>query len=192
MKINGPDEPDFRDELTLVDERNRAVGRAGKWTVHREGLLHRAFSIFLIDGQGRLLLQRRSRAKYHSGGLWANSCCGHPRPGEHTLPAARRRLEEELGAGATLRYGFRARYRTALANGLIENEIVYVYFGATPPLPSPNPAEVSAVARMSLPALRADIARRPQRYAYWLRHYLSNHYEALRRGLALIRRPAGP
>ena len=169
------------EELILVNERNRAIGRAEKWAVHREARLHRAFSIFLVDKAGRLLLQKRSRAKYHSGGLWANSCCGHPRPGERTLAAARRRLGEELGARARLRFGFRARYCTALPNGLTENEIVHVYFGVAPQTLALNPAEVAAVGWMTLPDLKADIARRPARYAYWLRYYLKNHYAALRR-----------
>lgn len=176
------------EDLILVDERNHATGRAGKWKVHQAGLLHRAFSIFLVNRDGLLLLQRRSRLKYHSGGLWANSCCGHPRPGEATLRAARRRLAEELGASAPLRFGFRARYRTELPNGLTENEIVYVYFGATPAEITPNPTEVSAVAQMSLPALQRDIARRPHRYAYWLRYYMKNHYAAIRRAAAAMRR----
>jgi isopentenyl-diphosphate Delta-isomerase len=169
------------EELILVDERNRAIGRAEKWAVHREARLHRAFSIFLVDAEGRLLLQQRSPAKYHSGGLWANSCCGHPRPGERTLAAARRRLGEELGAQATLRFGFRARYRTELPNGLTENEIVYVYFGAAPRALTPNPDEVAAVGWMGVDELKADIDRRPKRYAYWLRYYLKNHFTALRR-----------
>ena len=176
------------EDLILINEQNRAVGRAEKHAVHAAGLLHRAFSIFLVDAQGQLLLQRRSRSKYHSAGLWANSCCGHPRPGESTLRAARRRLGEELGASTSLRFGFQARYRTALPNGLIENELVYVDFGMTPEHLSPNPDEVSGVGRMSLAALRADIARRPQRYTYWLRYYLKNHYDAIRRGLDDVRR----
>src|SRR6476659_2564751 len=96
--------------LILVDEHNRALGTAGKIAVHEQGLLHRAFSIFVVDEQGRVLLQQRSRQKYHSGGLWANSCCGHPRPGERTLKAARRRLGEELGVTGELSFGFFARY----------------------------------------------------------------------------------
>jgi isopentenyl-diphosphate delta-isomerase len=171
-----------------VDDRNRAVGQAGKQDVHTAGLLHRAFSIFLVDRDGRLVLQRRSRAKYHSGGLWANACCGHPRPGERTHAAARRRLVEELGATTTLHFGFRARYRTALANGLIENEVVYVYFGAAPVRFAPNPAEVMQVATMSLQELKSDISHHPRRYAYWLRYYLKNHYAAIRRSAADMRR----
>ena len=99
------------EQLILVDERNRATGSAGKTAIHRSGLLHRAFSIFMVDGRGRIVLQQRSREKYHSGGLWANSCCGHPRPGERTYPAARRRLGEELGVTGELSFGFFARYR---------------------------------------------------------------------------------
>ena len=178
------------DDLILVDGRNRAIGRAEKWAVHQAGLLHRAFSIFLVEADGRLLLQQRSRAKYHSGGLWANSCCGHPRPGERTLAAARRRLGEELGATVPLRYAFRAQYCTALPNGLTENEIVYVFFGVAPPAFAPNPAEVSSLTRLSLPELKRDIARHPRRYAYWLRYYLKNHYAALRRGVAATCRSA--
>lgn len=170
--------------LILVDERDRAVGRADKLAVHREGRLHRAFSVFLVDPAGRLLLQRRSRAKYHSPGLWANSCCGHPRPGERTASAARRRLHEEIGANAALRFAFKARYRTELSNGLIENEIVHVYFGLAPTEFALNPDEVSALAWQTLPQLQADIARHPRRYAYWLRHYLKNHRAAIRAAIA--------
>ncbi|MBI5688748.1 MAG: isopentenyl-diphosphate Delta-isomerase [Verrucomicrobia bacterium] len=174
------------EELILVDSCNRAVGRAEKLRVHREGLRHRAFSIFLVDREGRLLLQQRSRAKYHSAGLWANSCCGHPRPGERTLQAARRRLAEELGATTRLRYAFRAAYRTSLPGGLTENEIVYVYFGPVPAQVDPNPAEVARVARQDLAKLEADIRRRPRRYAYWLRHYLKSHLPAVRTGVATL------
>jgi isopentenyl-diphosphate Delta-isomerase len=171
------------ENLILVNESNRATGQAEKQAVHVAGLLHRAFSIFLINERGELLLQRRSRLKYHSAGLWANSCCGHPRPGESTLQAARRRLGEELGGEARLRYGFRARYCTSLPNGLTENELVYVFFGPAPTSLAPNPAEVAQTRWMTLPALQRDIARHPRRYAYWLRFYMKNHYAALRRAV---------
>ena len=172
------------EDLILVNEQNRAIGRAEKGVVHAEGLLHRAFSIFLVDAEGRLLLQRRSREKYHSPGLWANSCCGHPRPGESTLRGARRRLGEELGAISTLRLCFQARYRTVLPNGLTENELVYVYFGAAPKRFTLNPAEVSEIGWITLPELLEDVERRPKRYAYWLRYYLKNHRAAIRRAIA--------
>lgn len=182
----------MKEELILVTEKNRALGRAEKRAVHEVGLLHRAFSIFLIDANGRMLLQRRSRAKYHSAGQWANSCCGHPRPGESTLRAARRRLKEELGATATLRFSFRARYCTVLPNGLTENELVYVYFGPAPSTYDLNPAEVSALGWKTLPELQRDVERYPRRYAYWLRYYLKNHHAAIQRGIAkaVRRQPA--
>ena len=170
--------------LILVDERNRAIGHAEKIVVHAEGMLHRAFSIFLVDDCGRLLLQRRSRSKYHSPGLWANSCCGHPRPGESTRNAAHRRLSEELGATARLGFSFRARYCTRLPNELIENEIVYVFFGAAPDTFVLNAAEVSATGWMTLAELQRDVERHPRRYAYWLRYYLKNHSDAIQRGIA--------
>jgi len=90
---------------------------SGGWqdAVHRAGALHRAFSIFIIDKRGRILLQQRAAQKYHSGELWANSCCGHPRPGERTVSAARRRLNEELGLSLPLTFGFFARYQANLA-----------------------------------------------------------------------------
>jgi len=174
------------EDLILVTEKNRAIGRAEKRAVHEAGLLHRAFSIFLVDGNGQLLLQQRSRAKYHSAGLWANSCCGHPRPGEPTLRAARRRLGEELGADAALRYAFQARYCTVLPNELTENEIVYVYFGVAPQTFTLNPAEVAAIGWKTLPELLADIERHPRRYAYWLRYYMKNHYASIRRAVAAM------
>jgi isopentenyl-diphosphate delta-isomerase len=169
------------DMLILVDERNRAVGVSGKLETHQRGLLHRAFSIFLFDDAGRVLLQRRAAVKYHSGGLWANTCCGHPRFGERTRPAAHRRLGEELGMTARLTYGFRARYRTPLDHGLTENELVYVFGGRVEHTIRPDPQEVSETLFVSLPELIADVAARPDSYVYWLRHYLERHAAELAR-----------
>lgn len=171
------------EELILVNQQNRAVGRGEKRAVHEAGLLHRAFSIFLVAADGRVLLQQRARTKYHSGGLWANSCCGHPRPGETTLRAAERRLGEELGASAKLRFGFRTHYRAEFANGLAENEIVYVFFGALSARLRLNPREVASVALHSLDELKQDAARRPKKYVFWLNHYLTRHDREIRAGL---------
>ena len=174
------------EHLILVNEQNRAVGRGEKLAVHEAGLLHRAFSVFLADANGRILLQQRSLKKYHSGGLWANSCCGHPRPGERTRAAAERRLGEELGATTRLRFGFRAHYRAEFANGLAENEIVYVYFGALPSKLRLNPAEVAAVALQTFAELKADAARKPENYVFWLNHYLTQHDREIRAGLKRV------
>src|SRR6202048_927385 len=137
------------EQLILVDESNRAIGSGGPNNLTRTGLLHRAFSIFIVDDRARILLQQRNPNKYHSGGLWANSCCGHPRPGERTLSAARRRLEEELGVRSALSVGFSSRSRTELDNGMHENEFVYVYFGRLASEPRPDPAEIADVALLS-------------------------------------------
>ncbi len=171
------------EELILVNEQNRAVGRGEKQAVHEAGLLHRAFSIFLVDEEGRILLQQRSRKKYHSGGLWANSCCGHPRPGETTRHAAERRLGEELGATTRLRFGFRAHYRAEFANGLAENEIVYVYFGALPENLRLNSSEVASVSLKTFAELKHDAARQPENYVFWLNHYLTRHEREICAGL---------
>ncbi|MCC6889602.1 MAG: isopentenyl-diphosphate Delta-isomerase [Hyphomicrobiales bacterium] len=169
------------ERLILIDERNRAVGVGGKSRVHRQGLLHRAFSIFIVDARGRILLQRRSLQKYHSGGLLANSCCGHPRPGETTLVAAHRRLREELGLSSALTFAFFSRYRADLDNGMQENEFVYVYFGPLTATPAPDPAEVSDIEWVSAERLGQRIRRRPHDYTYWLRHYLASHGAAIAR-----------
>ncbi len=166
----GSDEP-----LILVDEGNRARGTASKLAVHEAGLLHRAFSIFMIDARGRTLLQRRNPRKYHSGGLWANSCCGHPRPGELTAVAARRRLHEELGVRDPLSFGFFARYQAELDHGMRENELVYVYFGRLRSQTKPDPAEVSELDFVSLAELKRRIKEKPGTFTYWMKHYVQHH-----------------
>lgn len=180
------------DELILVDRRNRAVGTGKKQAVHETGLLHRAFSIFLVDDEGRVLLQQRHPAKYHSGGLWSNSCCGHPRPGERTRTAARRRLAEELGADVPLQLQFLARYRATFPNGLIENEVVHVYFGRLPGVVAPNPTEVVSTARVHLDWLRREVRRNPENYSYWLRYYVTEHFPALVRGVTALKPARAP
>lgn len=163
------------ERLILVNEKNRAIGVGGKTAVHRAGRLHRAFSIFIVDDKGRILLQRRAEEKYHSGGLLANSCCGHPRPGETTAVAARRRLTEELGIHAPLTFGFFSRYRAELDGGMQENEFVYVYFGPLLEQPKPDPAEVSDIEFASADEIARRMARNPGQFVYWLQHYFENH-----------------
>ena len=174
------------EQLILVDEKQPRHRLRRKDAVHRAGLLHRAFSIFIVDGEGRILLQQRSRAKYHSGGLWANSCCGHPRPGERTLTAARRRLTRSSASRAPLSFGFLSRYRADLDGGMQENEFVYVYFGPLTATPT-RPAEVAEVEFASPDEIRRRIAREPDAFTYWLRHYFKNHFADIAR---LCRRAA--
>jgi isopentenyl-diphosphate delta-isomerase len=177
--------------LILVDEHNRATGTAGKEAVHRAGLLHRAFSIFLVDARGRIVLQQRHPRKYHSGGLWANSCCGHPRPGERTVAAAARRLHEELGVASELSFGFYARYQCDFGNGMQENEFVYVYFGSLTDRLAPNPAEVSAIEYLTADEIGHQIKQYPATFVFWLKHYFGNHADEIARlAAAVVRTPA--
>ena len=169
------------DPLILVDESNRAVGIAGKDAVHRAGLLHRAFSIFLVDDERRILLQQRHPRKYHSGGLWANSCCGHPHPGERTVAAASRRLNEELGVASPLSFGFFARYQVDFGNGMQENEFVYVYFGPLQSRLQPDPAEISNVELLRVGEISRRIEQQPNAFAFWLKHYFKNHLADIER-----------
>jgi isopentenyl-diphosphate delta-isomerase len=169
------------EKVILIDEGNRRLGSAEKLHAHRAGLLHRAFSVFLVDDKGRVLLQRRSPEKYHSGGLWANSCCGHPRPNERTLQAAQRRVREELGTTSQLRFGFRTRYRAEFDNGLIENEIVYVFFGGYSGRCDLNPHEVSEIKFCDIRNVASQIESGAHEFAYWLKHYMTSHREALSR-----------
>jgi isopentenyl-diphosphate Delta-isomerase len=174
------------ERLVLTDDRNRSIGWGEKLHVHEAGLLHRAFSIFLVDREGEIALQKRHPAKYHSGGLWANTCCGHPRPGEATMRAARRRLFEEVGVAADLTLAFRSRYAVAFENGLSENEIVNVYVGSLTGTPRPHPDEVVAIEMLTIDELAGAVARRPAAYAFWLRHYLRHHRPALEQALRRV------
>jgi isopentenyl-diphosphate Delta-isomerase len=172
--------------LILVDARNRARGVGDKLAIHRQGLLHRAFSIFIVDDQGRLLLQKRQADKYHSGGLWANACCGHPRAGETTSAAAARRLQEELGLRTKLTLGFKSRYCAQVGPDMHENEFVYVYFGRMQGEPRPDPAEIEDIAFSSLEAVAELCGRSSGGTTVWLRHYLTSHKAQLRRAIEQI------
>ncbi len=169
------------EQVILVDESDAELDDGDKWRIHQEGLLHRAFSIFVFNPMGEALIQRRAAGKYHSAGKWANSCCGHPRPGEPTLSAAERRLTEEVGLVLPLNFGFKSRYIAYLDNQMIENEIPYLYFGRTDARPVPNPGEVSELRWVTLDALAREIADDPAAHAAWLRHYLEAHGEDLAR-----------
>jgi isopentenyl-diphosphate delta-isomerase len=166
---------DRSEQVILVDADDNALGTAGKLEAHRAGALHRAFSIFLFSSDGRILLQQRAATKYHSGGLWANACCGHPRPGESVPAAASRRLFEELGLRVPLVQGFAARYRATLDGGMTENEIAHMLFGATDDTPRPDPAEVARTRRVDPETLSAEIDRAPHLHTAWLLHYLRRH-----------------
>jgi isopentenyl-diphosphate Delta-isomerase len=163
------------EQVIVVDEADQPLSDGDKWRIHQSGLLHRAFSIFVFNSAGECLIQQRAAGKYHSAGKWANSCCGHPRPGEATEVAARRRLEEEVGLSTDLTFGFKSRYVAYLDNDMIENEIPYLYFGSTDAAPRLNPGEVQAVRWVTLEALAEDLSAAPDDFAAWLVHYVTAH-----------------
>ena len=159
--------------VVLVDENDRAIGSAPKLEVHERGLLHRAVSLLLRDDTGRFLLQRRASDKYHSGGLWSNTCCGHPRPGESNESAALRRVRAEMGIlEVKIRSVSAFLYRATVGNGLVEHEVDHVLVGEWSGEPNPDPSEVSEWRWVSESALQADLASNPDRYTPWLANVL--------------------
>lgn len=156
------------EHVLLVNERDEELGTMEKLEAHRQGVLHRAFSVFLWDDQGRLLLQRRALDKYHSGGLWTNTCCSHPRPGEAVMTAAQRRVREEMGITATLEHRFSFVYRAAFGNGLTEHELDHVLFGRNTGTPEPDPSEVMDWRYVDIATLDAELRATPDRFTVWL------------------------
>lgn len=148
-----------------------------KLEVHRKGLKHKAVSVFVLDGEN-VLLQRRALSKYHTPGLWTNTCCTHPHWGEGPAECAVRRLKEELGIeGLYPAHRDTVEYRAEVGGGLIEHEVVEIFTAEAPRriAPAPDPAEVMETRWTTLPELTADVARSPGRYTPWLRIYLDRH-----------------
>lgn len=157
------------EEVLLVNDQDEALGTMGKLQAHREGVLHRAFSVFLFDEDGRLLLQRRASSKYHSAGLWTNTCCSHPRPDEDVTVAARRRLREEMGIEAELEPRFSFLYRASFENGLHEHELDHVFFGRWSGTPTPDPAEAADWRYANLDTIEMEMRQHPENFTIWLR-----------------------
>jgi len=155
------------EEVILVNELDEPLGVMEKMEAHRKALLHRAFSVFIFNSKGEMLLQRRSLRKYHSAGLWTNACCSHPRPGEETCQAARRRLSEELGFTTALEKVFDFTYRSAFDNGLTEHEFDHVFVGYHDQDVDPDPEEVSEYRFLSPEVIKAELAAQPALYTSW-------------------------
>lgn len=156
------------ERVILVNSNDEEVGTEEKLEAHRRGVLHRAFSVFVIHPTRGVLLQRRARTKYHSAGLWSNAACGHPRPGEATEAAARRRLREEMGIDAPLRTAGRFTYRAELTNDLTEHEVDHLFIGSWNGTPQPEPNEVEDWIWMSAEQLDAALEAEPARFSVWL------------------------
>ncbi|MBX9589501.1 MAG: isopentenyl-diphosphate Delta-isomerase [Hyphomonadaceae bacterium] len=167
------------DAVILVDADDRAIGTMAKLEAHRRGLLHRAVSVFVLDSSNRVLLQQRAPGKYHSGGLWTNTCCSHPRPGEGVAKAGARRLVEEMGVACSLTSLFQMRYRAQVSNGLVEHELVHVLIGRFDGAPAPNPSEVMAWRWMAPTEIARDVDKRPDAYTVWFQKYCRDYWDLL-------------
>jgi isopentenyl-diphosphate Delta-isomerase len=156
-------------QVILVNERDESTGVAGKMEAHRKGLLHRAFSVFIFNSKGDMLLQRRALNKYHSGGLWTNACCSHPHPGETTQAAASRRLKEELGFETGLEKIFDFVYRAEFENGLTEHEFDHVFVGEYGDEIAFSRDEVMDYCYKSIREIQQSLQSDPATYTEWFR-----------------------
>lgn len=159
----------MNEEVILIDNNDQPIGTMAKLEAHIQGRLHRAFSVFIFNSKGELLLQQRALQKYHSGGKWTNTCCSHPRYGEDTASAANRRLKEEMGMACELEHVFSFTYKAEVEPGLTENEFDHVFFGTSDDLPFINTEEVVASKYINMEELEADLALHPEKYTEWLK-----------------------
>lgn len=155
--------------VILVNERDEVVGFEEKSKAHQDGMLHRAFSVFIFNSSGESLLQRRAWTKYHSGGMWSNACCSHPIPGESIEAAAHRRLKEEMGFDCDLHELFSFIYRVELNGGLVEHELDHVMVGRFDGEPKPNATEVEDWQWVVSNELSNRMTEQPDQYTYWFR-----------------------
>lgn len=164
----------MQEQVILVDELDNAIGTMEKMEAHEKGILHRAFSVFIFNSKGELLLQQRALTKYHSAGLWTNTCCSHPSPSENTLDAAKRRLKEEMGLACELNYKTSFIYKTNFDNGLIEHEFDHVFFGNCDHEPSINLEEVERYLWKDVIEIMDDIKKDPEKYTSWFKIAMKN------------------
>ncbi|MCF6214450.1 MAG: isopentenyl-diphosphate Delta-isomerase [Flavobacteriaceae bacterium] len=157
------------EQVVLVDKKNKAIGLMPKMEAHKKAVLHRAFSVFIFNDKGELLLQKRALHKYHSPGLWTNTCCSHQREGEPNIEAGKRRLEEEMGFVCNLKELFWFVYKAPFDNGLTEHELDHVMVGYYNKEPKINTDEVASFAWRTLADIKADIQQQPKKYTVWFK-----------------------
>lgn len=157
------------DEVVLVNENDEFIGSMKKMEVHQKGLLHRAFSVFIFDTRGRMLLQQRSSKKYHGANLWTNACCSHPSPDEKIEDAAERRLKEELGFVTPLQKIFSFTYHAPVENNLIEHEFDHVFAGEYENAIRPNHHEVADYTYETMEQIKKDIQSYPEKFTSWFK-----------------------
>ncbi|MDQ2657896.1 MAG: isopentenyl-diphosphate Delta-isomerase [Bacteroidota bacterium] len=157
------------EEVVLVDRWDKEIGTMEKMEAHKKGILHRAFSVLLFDQSGKMLLQKRSKNKYHSGGLWTNACCSHPLPGEKIESATRRRLQEEMGIDIQPTFSHTFIYKAALGDDLVEHELDHVFVGTFSGNPAINKTEVEDWKYVDIEWLKRDMATHPDSYTVWFK-----------------------
>lgn len=169
------------EQVVLVNDHDEETGVMEKMEAHRTGSLHRAFSVLLFNSRGEMLLQKRAQTKYHSSGLWTNTCCSHPRPGESLEEAARRKLRQEMGIEANPRFAFKFQYKAPLDNQLIEHEIDHVFIGQFDGEPVLNEHEAEDWKFVDLHSLKQQVHTDPQQFTPWFRLILDHpHFRAPR------------
>ena len=169
------------EKVILVDKNDNQVGLMPKLEAHEKGLLHRAFSIFIFNSRYELLLQKRASSKYHSGGLWTNTCCSHPREGEDTLDAANRRLDEEMGIKTSLRKVYDFIYKAELDNQLTEYEFDHVFYGVCDRDPKLNKDEAEDFKWIDMETLNNDIIKNEDNYTVWFKIAFEYFYNYLKK-----------
>ena len=160
------------ENVILVDEHDKVIGEMEKIRAHQLGVLHRAFSVFVLNSKGEMLMQQRALSKYHSGGLWNNTCCSHPRPGEDTLAAAKRRLKEEMGMELELKELGSFIYKTSkktvgFEDGLTEHEYDHVFTAISDQDPVINKEEVEDFKWMSIPDIKESLKTEKEKFTFW-------------------------
>ena len=167
------------EKLILVNEKDEPIGLMPKMEAHQKGLLHRAFSVFIFNDKKELMLQQRAHSKYHSPGLWTNTCCSHQREGESNIEAGIRRLQEEMGFTTDLKDTMAFIYKAPFDNGLTEHEFDHILVGNFNASPNLNPEEVSAWKWMKLKDVQKDMQTHPERYTEWFKIIFNKYYQSI-------------
>lgn len=158
-----------RNKVIVVDKYDHPLGEMDKLEAHTTGTLHRAFSVFIFNSDGEMLIHQRAAGKYHGGGLWTNACCSHPQPGEDIMESARARLNDEMGIDCLLHKAFTFIYNSPVENGLTEHEYDHVFIGYTDQIPEPDPLEVQHFYWMQIEPLREFIREHEEMFTVWFR-----------------------
>lgn len=169
----------MEENVLLVDEQDQVIGLMPKMEAHEKGVLHRAFSVFIYNARGELLLQQRAAHKYHSPRLWTNTCCSHQREGETNVAAGQRRLQEEMGFSVPLEDVLSFIYKTPFDNGLTEHELDHILVGHYDGEPTINPEEVMAYRWQAPAQVKADMERHPDQYTEWFKIIFNRFYREI-------------